>query len=128
MVFGINTPDYGNTFDAFLYNAKSSTSQNSLLPPASTSTSWPADATSSSSGYGGQGYNNWNNGNGYQQPQIHKVIVGGGNPPHVLLQPVQYYSQRWRYGRVRVHGQEPYVGRFTSVPGYGCTLNFVPTV
>ncbi len=87
MVFGINSPDYGNTFDAFLYNAKSSTSQNSLLPPTSTSTStsWAPEATSSA--YGGQDYNNWNNGNGYQEPQTHKVIVGGGNPPQFFYSP-----------------------------------------
>ena len=81
MVFGINAPDYGNNFDAFLYNAKRSTSQNSLLPPTSTTTSYASDATYT------QGYNNWNGGSGYQQPQTHKVIVGGGNPAQFFYSP-----------------------------------------
>ncbi|KLO20588.1 hypothetical protein SCHPADRAFT_934419 [Schizopora paradoxa] len=73
MVFGINTPSYGNTFYNFVQLAAQSTSQNSLLPPSSTSTS-----TTGSAWY-------------TQGPQTHQIVVGGDpktvgftyNPPNI---------------------------------------------
>ena len=59
MVFGINTPSYGNTFYNFVKLAAQSTGQNSLLPPSSTSTT-----TANSAWY-------------TQGPQTHKIVVGG---------------------------------------------------
>ncbi len=61
MVFGINPPSSGNTFDAFVELAAQSTSQNSLLPPTSTTSSTIA---ANSAWYS-------------PTPQTHKIVVGG---------------------------------------------------
>ena len=46
MVFAVNAPDSGNTFDKFLSMAEASTSQNNGLPPTSTTqaSSWTTNA------------------------------------------------------------------------------------
>lgn len=62
MVFGINPPSSGNTFYNFVKLAAQSTSQNSLLPPTSTSLSTTTTANSA-----------WYT----QAPQTHKIVVGG---------------------------------------------------
>ena len=91
MVFGINAPKAGNTFDAFLQNAKKSVAQNG--PALTSSPSWPHATTSSPSWPHETTTTTWSHSsgsgsmNGGWKPKTHQVIVGGVNPAKFFYYP-----------------------------------------